>query len=69
MLDIFNTEIVILTDPKAIMQPFQIDSYEYVKPMNSKKILKYLLGNGLVVSEGQDHKVRHLGESPCSGHF
>jgi hypothetical protein len=69
MLDIFNKEIVILTDPKAITQPFQTDSYEYVKPMNSKRIVKYLLGNGLVVSDGQDHKVRHLGESPCSSHF
>jgi hypothetical protein len=69
MLDIFNTEIVILTDPKAITQPFQTDSYEYVKPMNSKNIVKYLLGNGLVVSDGQDHKVRHLGESPCSSDF
>jgi hypothetical protein len=69
MLDIFNKEIVILTDPKAITQPFQTNSYEYVKPVNIKNILKHLLGNGLIVSDGHDHKVRHLGEYPCSGHF
>ncbi|PMD54166.1 cytochrome P450 [Hyaloscypha bicolor E] len=62
MLDIFNKEIVILTDPKAITQPFQTNSYEYVKPVNIKNILKHLLGNGLIVSDGQDHKYqkKHL---------
>jgi hypothetical protein len=57
MLDIFNKEIVILTDPKAITQPYQTDAYEYVKSVNGKKIIEAILGNGLVVAEGHDHKV------------
>ncbi|PMD46560.1 cytochrome P450 [Hyaloscypha variabilis F] len=62
MLDIFNKEIVILTDPKAITQPYQTDAYEYVKSVNGKKIIEAILGNGLVVAEGHDHKYqkKHL---------
>jgi hypothetical protein len=57
-LDVFNNEVLILTDPKAIAQPYQSDAYEYVKSINGKKIIEQVLGNGLVVAEGQDHKVR-----------
>jgi len=57
ILDLFNREIVILTDPKAITQPYQTDSYEYVKSVNGKKFIEDVLGNGLVIAEGQDHKV------------
>jgi hypothetical protein len=56
-LDFFNKEIVILTDPKAISQPYQTDAYNYVKSVNGKKIIEEVLGNGLVVAECQDHKV------------
>jgi hypothetical protein len=69
ILDFFNKEIVILTDPKAITQPYQTDSYEYVKSVNMKKIIEQFLGNGLVVAEGQDHKASYLGGSRCSDNF
>ncbi len=58
VLDFFNREVVILTDPKVIAQSFQADSYDYVKPLNGKKVLEAVLGNGLINAEGQDHKVR-----------
>ena len=58
VLDVFNREVVIITDPKAIAQPFQADAYDYVKSVNGKKILEAILGNGLINAEGQDHKVR-----------
>jgi cytochrome P450 len=58
VLDVFNREVVILTDPKAIAQLFQADSYDYVKSANGKKIIEAVLGNGLINAEGQDHKVR-----------
>jgi hypothetical protein len=58
VLDVFNREVVIVTDPKAIAQPFQADAYDYVKSVNGKKILEAILGNGLINAEGQDHKVR-----------
>lgn len=57
VLDVFNREVVIITDPKAIAQSFQADAYDYVKSLNGKKILEAVLGNGLINAEGHDHKV------------
>jgi hypothetical protein len=57
VLDFFNKEIVILTDPKAMACTFQTDAYSYNKGVNAKKILETILGNGLVNAEGTGHKV------------
>jgi len=56
-LDIFNKEIVVPTDLRAIAEVYQIKADEYMKPSKGKMIIEEVLGNGLIVAEGQDHKV------------
>lgn len=68
LLDFFNKEIVILTDPQAIMSTFQSDSYSYNKGANTKKIMSQILGEGLVNAEGKEHKVRLI-SNICSALF
>jgi hypothetical protein len=57
-LDIFNKEIVVPTDAKVIAEVYQTKSDDYTKPSKGKLILEKVLGNGLIIAEGQDHKVR-----------
>ena len=56
-LDIFNKEIVVPTDLRAIAEVYQIKADEYMKPSKGKMIIEEVLGNGLIVAEDQDHKV------------
>jgi len=50
-------EIVVPTDLRAIAEVYQIKADEYMKPSKGKMIIEEVLGNGLIVAEGQDHKV------------
>lgn len=56
-LDMFNSEIVTLTDPKLVAEFLGPKADHFTKRPKVKKILEGILGNGLVVAEGKDHKV------------
>jgi len=56
-LDIMNSEAIVLTQPKLIAEFLQAKSYDYTKLPAGARILKNILGNGLVTSEGVEHKV------------
>jgi len=58
-LDIFNKEILVVTDPRAIAEIYQSRAYEFTKPTKAKMVMEPILGNGLIVAEGADHKVRY----------
>lgn len=52
-----NSERVILASPQAIHEVLQINAYDFVKPPFVRRALLGPLGNGLVLAEGDDHKV------------
>ncbi|KAL2065692.1 hypothetical protein VTL71DRAFT_3362 [Oculimacula yallundae] len=61
-LDVFNTEVVAVTTPRTAAEFLQVKADHYVKNPKIKRILKSILGNGLVAAEGTDHKYqrKHL---------
>lgn len=64
-LHFFNRERVLLTSPKALSEVLVTKSYEFEKPSQSRKQLSQLLGNGLIVSEGEDHKQQRKNLQPA----
>lgn len=59
-LDMFNSEIITITDPKLVAEFLGVKADHFTKRPKLKKILESILGNGLVVAEGKDHKVLFL---------
>lgn len=55
---ILNKEKLLVTDPQALHQILAIQPYSFRKPPAITKIIRSLLGDGLVVVEGDVHKVR-----------
>ncbi|KAL1304890.1 hypothetical protein AAFC00_003808 [Neodothiora populina] len=55
-LGLLNTERILLTSPQGIAECLQTNPYNYVKSKGIRRILLWLLGDGLVVSEGSEHK-------------
>ncbi|KAE8442148.1 hypothetical protein EG329_003799 [Mollisiaceae sp. DMI_Dod_QoI] len=61
-LDMFNTEVITITEPKLVAEFLGVKHDHFTKRTKVKKILESILGNGLVVAEGKDHKYqrKHL---------
>ncbi|RDW77358.1 hypothetical protein BP6252_05411 [Coleophoma cylindrospora] len=55
-LDLFNRETLVVTSPKGIKDLLQNNAYDFEKSPFVKKLLKLVLGDGLVVVEGAEHK-------------
>lgn len=53
----FNQERILLTSPKAIAEVTVEKSYSFTRTNRVKAVTKHLLGNGLLISEGDEHKV------------
>lgn len=53
---ILNVEKVLVTDPRAVHDILTARPYSFIKPPPISKIIRSLLGNGLVVVEGDAHK-------------
>lgn len=56
-LDMFNIEVVTITEPKLIAEFLGAKADHFTKRPKIKKILEAILGNGLVIAEGGDHRV------------
>ena len=54
---LFNESRVMVTTPKALSEVLVQRSYEFVKPERTRKFLARLLGVGVLVAEGDEHKV------------
>ncbi|KAL2068381.1 hypothetical protein VTL71DRAFT_16479, partial [Oculimacula yallundae] len=61
-LDILNMEAIAITTPKGAGEFLQIKADQYMKNPRIMGILKNVIGNGLLVSGGADHKTqrKHL---------
>jgi len=50
--DIFNTEVITLTEPKLIGYFLGEKAYHFIETPRLRRLLVSLLGNGVLVSEG-----------------
>jgi len=56
--DLFNVERVVPTSPKALAELLSTKAYDFEKPPNIRSLLGNIQGFGLLVAEGENHKVR-----------
>lgn len=54
----FNEPRILITTPKALAEVLVQRSYEFVKPERLRKGVGRLLGVGVLLAEGDEHKVR-----------
>jgi hypothetical protein len=52
-----NSERVLVTTPKALAEVLVAQSYEFIKPAQLKTGLGRVLGEGILLAEGDEHKV------------
>jgi cytochrome P450 len=62
---ILNVRKVLVTDPNAVHDILTVRPYSFVKPPAISKIIRSLLGNGLVVVEGDAHKTQKKALQPA----
>ena len=55
-LDMFNTEFLLLVSPKALAEVLVQKPYEFIKPSILVSGLGQILGVGVFLAEGEDHK-------------
>lgn len=58
----FNTEFVIPTSHETLKQVIHDNAYDYVKPAPVVEVLRKILGNGLILVEGDVHKFQRKRE-------
>ena len=51
-----------LTTPQALSEVLTQNSYDYVKPAMIRNGLGRVLGVGLILAEGDEHKVRDMSD-------
>lgn len=52
-----NMERILVTSPKALGEILVQKAYDFEKPRRATFLLSMILGNGLVLAEGDVHKV------------
>lgn len=62
---ILNIQKVLVTDPKIVHEVLATRPYSFIKPPPISKIIRSLLGNGLVVVEGDPHKTQKKALQPA----
>ena len=54
---ILNSDRLLLTGPKSLGEVLVQKNYEFVKPIFMVRALSRLLGLGILLAEGEEHKV------------
>lgn len=52
-----NLERVILTGPKALSELLVAKVYDFEKPLTVRQSLRRVVGDGILLAEGDEHKV------------
>ena len=55
---LFNEERLLVTGPKALAEVLVQKNYDFIKPKLFTEGLGQLLGIGILLAEGDEHKVR-----------
>ncbi|RAO72355.1 uncharacterized protein BHQ10_008367 [Talaromyces amestolkiae] len=53
----FNKEVVFITSPKALSEVLVQKNYDFSKPYKLRQGLGRILGIGLIIAEGEEHKI------------
>ncbi|KAF1816338.1 cytochrome P450 [Eremomyces bilateralis CBS 781.70] len=61
----FNSETVLVTNPAALKEVLVTKNYDWEKPGIARAILSVLLGNGILIAEGDEHKRQRKLLSPA----
>lgn len=56
-LGIFNQERIIVTTPKALNEVVTQKGYEFIKPQTLIQSLERIIGVGVLLAEGDEHRV------------
>lgn len=56
-----NYERLLVVGPKALGEVLVTKNYEFIKPWHVRSGLKRILGVGILLAEGDEHKVREQG--------
>ena len=55
---VLNTERILVTNAKALGEVLVTKSYDFVKPSGIREGIGKILGVGILLAEGEEHKVR-----------
>lgn len=64
-LSIFNAERVVVTSPKGLSEVLVTKNYEFQKPRQARTVLGRVLGIGLLLAEGEEHRHQRKGLMPA----
>lgn len=64
-LGILNSERVLVTSPKALSEVLTTKSYEFIKPSQVVGSISRLLGVGVLLAEGEEHKIQRKNLMPA----
>ncbi|KAF2093866.1 cytochrome P450 [Rhizodiscina lignyota] len=60
-----NQERLLLTSPEALKEILVTKNYDFIKPAQPAFIFRKILGNGVLVAEGDEHKRQRKGLMPA----
>ena len=58
---LFNTERLLITNAKGLAEVLVTKNYEFIKPKQLRQGLGRILGVGILLAEGEEHKVQTTG--------
>jgi cytochrome P450 len=64
-LGLFNSERIMITTPKALGEVLVTRNYDFVKPVHFRAGLGRLLGIGILLAEGEEHKTQRKNLMPA----
>ncbi|KAJ5827639.1 hypothetical protein N7447_004402 [Penicillium robsamsonii] len=64
----FNKEVVFVTSPKGLSEVLVQKNYEFAKPYKLRLGLGRILGIGLIIAEGNEHKTQRKNLMPAFSH-
>ncbi|KAE8451134.1 hypothetical protein EG329_004806 [Mollisiaceae sp. DMI_Dod_QoI] len=62
---LFNSTCLLLTDPSTLADVLVYKSYDFEKPADIRKFLRIILGDGMILVEGDVHKFQRKHVSPA----
>jgi hypothetical protein len=54
-----NMERLTITSPAVLSEILVSKAYDFAKPLVIQQTLRRVLGNGILIAEGEEHKVRN----------
>lgn len=64
-LGLFNTERLLIISPKALSEVLTTKSYDFIKPVQIRRGIGRLLGIGVLLAEGDEHKMQRKNLMPA----